>query len=106
MSLLLIATQTKPLCTTRKKALLGISLLTGITSFFDISCRSPFCLVVMCPLPLLSCFGLEQWSATPVPEISLSHKQSAWDQPLINRDMTALMEYTTSDYHQVRKQSS
>src|SRR6218665_1546970 len=102
MSFLLIATWTKPLCPTRKKALLGISLLTGITSFFDISCR--FCLVVMCPLPLLSCFGLEQWSANPVPEISLSHKQSAWDQPLINRDMTALMEYTTSD--QVRKQSS
>jgi len=49
--------------------------------------------------------ALEQWSAesgAPVPEISLSHKQSAWDRPLIKRDLTVLMASTTSDYHLAR----
>lgn len=54
-------------------------------------------------LPLV--LGLEQWSAesgAPVPELSLAHKQSAWDKPLIKRDLAALMTSTTSEYHQAR----
>ena len=54
-------------------------------------------------LPLV--LGLEQWSAesgAPVPELSLAHKQSAWDKPLIKRNLAALMTSTTSEYHQAR----
>src|SRR6218665_967372 len=54
-------------------------------------------------LPLV--LGLEQWSAesgASVPELSLAHKQSAWDKPLTKTDLAALMTSTTSDYHQAR----
>jgi Reverse transcriptase (RNA-dependent DNA polymerase) len=47
----------------------------------------------------------EQWqteSSAPFPEETLSHKQSAWDHPLILKDLAALEVSLTTEYHQAR----
>lgn len=48
---------------------------------------------------------LDQWLAesdASVPEISLFHRQSAWDRPLVKRYLAALMASKTSNYHQAK----